>query len=107
MPSASTVATAMAFGSTGSDLVASSSQAAPGPAAAAGAPLLSGLPPEPALIYARTAIAEVPTRTGTALSAPWENPRSGARGTVTPIASAYAQDGNTCHDFLASHVTGG
>jgi surface antigen len=37
-------------------------------------------------------------------SAPWENPRTGARGTVTPIASAYTQDGQTCHDFLASYV---
>ena len=37
-------------------------------------------------------------------SAPWENPSTGARGTVTPIASAYTQDGQTCHDFLASYV---
>ena len=78
-----------------------------GSVAAARAPLSSGLPPETDLIYARTAIADVLNRNGKDLSAPWENPRSGARGTVTPIASAYAQDGNTCHDFLASHVTGG
>ncbi len=71
------------------------------------APLLTGLPPETDLIYARAAIAEVLGRNGKDLSSPWENPRSGARGTVTPIASAYAQDGVTCHDFLASHVTGG
>ena len=30
--------------------------------------------------------------------------RSGARGTVTPIASAYDKDGGTCRDFLASYV---
>ena len=31
---------------------------------------------------------------------------SGARGTVTPIASAYVQGGLTCQDFLASYVNG-
>ena len=31
---------------------------------------------------------------------------TGARGTVTPIASAYTQDGHTCRDFLASYVNG-
>jgi len=35
---------------------------------------------------------------------PWENPGTGARGTVTPLASAYTQDGFTCRDFLASYV---
>ena len=38
-------------------------------------------------------------------SQPWENPQTGARGTVTPIASAYTQDGQICRDFLASYVT--
>ena len=37
---------------------------------------------------------------------PWENPRSGARGTVTPITTAYTQSGQTCRDFLASYVNG-
>jgi surface antigen len=37
---------------------------------------------------------------------PWENPTTGARGTVTPLASAYTQDGQTCRDFLASFVSG-
>ena len=45
-------------------------------------------------------------RGGKDASAPWENPRTGARGTVTPIASAYTQDGQTCRDFLASYVSG-
>jgi surface antigen len=70
-------------------------------------PLSTGLPPESDLIYARTAITEVLNRNGKDLSAPWENPRSGARGTVTPIASSYAQEGGSCHDFLASHVSNG
>lgn len=39
-------------------------------------------------------------------SLPWENPRTGARGTVTPIAKPYKQAGLTCHDFLASYVRG-
>jgi surface antigen len=40
-------------------------------------------------------------------SAPWQNPKTGARGTVTPIASAREQDGFTCRDFLASYVNDG
>ena len=35
------------------------------------------------------------------------NPKTGARGTITPIASAYSQDGLTCRDFLASYVRNG
>ena len=38
---------------------------------------------------------------------PWENVKTGARGTVTPIASAYTEHGMTCHDFLASYVKNG
>jgi surface antigen len=37
-------------------------------------------------------------------SVPWENPRTGARGTITPLANAYTQDGFVCRDFLASYV---
>jgi surface antigen len=37
-------------------------------------------------------------------SAPWQNPKTGARGTVTPIANAYTQEGFTCRGFLASYV---
>jgi surface antigen len=38
---------------------------------------------------------------------PWENPKTGARGTVTPLASAHHQGGTTCRDFLASYVKDG
>jgi surface antigen len=62
------------------------------------------LPPDSDLAYTRAAAAEMLTRGGKDLSLPWENPRSGARGTVTPIAAAYTQDGVTCRDFLASYV---
>jgi hypothetical protein len=64
----------------------------------------SGLPSETDLVFARMAIVEVLQRGAKEVSAPWENPSSGARGTVTPIASAYARDGDTCHDFLASYI---
>jgi surface antigen len=40
------------------------------------------------------------------VSQTWENPRTGARGTVTPVSTAYSQDGLVCRDFLASHVQG-
>jgi surface antigen len=59
------------------------------------------------LAFARKAIVEVLTRGSKDTSAPWENPNSGARGTVTPIASVYARDGATCRDFLASYLRQG
>ncbi len=59
------------------------------------------------LLYARAAASEVLTRGGKESSLPWENPKTGARGTVTPIAAAYTQDGFTCQDFLASYVREG
>jgi len=64
------------------------------------------LPPDNDLAYARIAASEVLRRNEQNASLPWENPRSGARGTVTPIASAYVQDGRTCRNFLASYVKG-
>ena len=64
------------------------------------------LPPDADLVYTRAAANEVLNRGDKDASMPWENPHSGARGTVTPIASAYTQDGQTCRDFLASYVTG-
>ena len=71
-----------------------------------GAKEVAELPPAGDLAFARAAASDVLTRGGTNASAPWENPRTGARGTVTPIASAYTQDGQTCRDFLASYVSG-
>jgi surface antigen len=44
---------------------------------------------------------------GALKSTPWEDPRTGARGTVTPLATAHNQDGLLCRDFLASYVHGG
>ena len=62
--------------------------------------------PDGDLAYARAAASEVLKRDEKNASLPWENPKSGARGTVTPIASAYSQDGQTCRNFLASYVNG-
>ena len=64
------------------------------------------LPPDADLAFARVAVSEVLNRGGKDASQSWENPSSGARGTVTPIAAAYSQDGRTCRDFLASYVNG-
>ncbi len=66
----------------------------------------AGLPPDGDLAYARIAASEVLKRNERNASLPWENPKTGARGTVTPIASAYTQDGQTCRNFLASYVNG-
>jgi hypothetical protein len=64
-------------------------------------------PTETDLAFARTAASDVLTKGDKDASQPWENPETGARGSVTPIASSYAaEDGRTCRDFLASYVNG-
>ncbi|MET0669455.1 MAG: RT0821/Lpp0805 family surface protein [Tardiphaga sp.] len=68
--------------------------------------LSTGLPPEEDLIHARSAITEVLSMGRRDFSTSWENTRSGARGTVTPIAAPYDLDGARCHDFLASYING-
>ncbi|HLH95578.1 MAG TPA: RT0821/Lpp0805 family surface protein [Xanthobacteraceae bacterium] len=61
------------------------------------------VPPEADLAMARAAATEVMTKGGKDASLAWENPQTGTRGTVTPIASARSEDGGlTCHEFLAS-----
>ena len=54
----------------------------------------------------RAAAAELLARNEPNASLPWENPQTGARGTITPIADAYVQAGVTCRDFLASYLQG-
>jgi surface antigen len=71
-----------------------------------GAKQASDLPPDTDLVFTRAAVNEVLSHSGNGASVPWENPHSGARGTVTPIASAYSEGGQTCRDFLASYVRG-
>jgi surface antigen len=67
----------------------------------------AGLPPASDLAYAKVAAAEVMRRDAKDASLPWENPASGARGTVTPIATAYRVEGELCRDFIASYVAEG
>ena len=63
-------------------------------------------PTETDLALARTAASDVLTRGHKDASQPWENPETGARGSVTPLAQAYSSDGRNCRDFLASYVYG-
>ncbi len=63
-------------------------------------------PTETDLAFARNAASDVLTRGAKDFSQPWENPKTGARGSVTPIAAAYTSEGRTCRDFLASYVNG-
>ena len=63
-------------------------------------------PTDTDLAFARTAASEVLTKGSKDASQPWENPSTGARGSVTPLAQAYMAEGRTCRDFLASYVNG-
>ena len=71
------------------------------PAAATLKPV-NDLPPEGDLIIARAAVTEVMSKGSKDASVSWENPQTGTRGTVTPIATSRVEDGLTCHEFLAS-----
>jgi surface antigen len=82
------------FAGMGDDVTASI-----GPAARAG-------PTETDLAFTRNAASDVLTRGEKDASQPWENPETGARGSVTPLAQAYSSEGRTCRDFLASYVNG-
>ena len=64
-------------------------------------------PTDSDLAFARTAASDVLSKGDRDSSQHWENPETGARGSVTPIAQAYAaEDGRKCRDFLASYVNG-
>jgi surface antigen len=64
-------------------------------------------PTESDLAFARNAASDVLSKGDKDSSQPWENPETGARGSVTPLAQAYSSpDGRTCRDFLASYVNG-
>jgi outer membrane surface antigen len=67
----------------------------------------AALPPDQDLVLTKAAVNDVLSRDEQNSSVPWENPRTGARGTVTPVATAYTQDGIVCRDFLASYVRDG
>jgi surface antigen len=59
------------------------------------------------LVYAKAAAVAVLGRSEKNASQPWQNPATGARGAVTPMADSYSQDGFHCRDFLASYVRDG
>jgi hypothetical protein len=67
----------------------------------------TGLPPASDLAYAKVAAADIMSRDSKDASVPWENPASGARGTVIPVAAAYRVEGEVCRDFIASYVAEG
>jgi len=68
---------------------------------------LKPTPTESDLAFARIAASDVLTKGDKDASQPWQNPKTGARGSVTPLAQAYSdEDGRTCRDFLASYVNG-
>lgn len=66
----------------------------------------SDTPTEADLAFARNAASDVLTKGNKDSSQPWENPATGARGSVTPLANSYTAEGRTCRDFLASYVNG-
>jgi 17 kDa outer membrane surface antigen len=86
-----------AFGKTGDDVTGSIAPVAQARKA---------MPTETDLAFARNAASDVLTRGDKDASQPWENPETGARGSVTPLAQAYSAEGRTCRDFLASYVKG-
>lgn len=64
-------------------------------------------PAERDLAYARAAASTALARGGKDASVPWQNPQSGAGGNITPLDTAYSEDGLKCRDFLASYVHDG
>ena len=48
------------------------------------------VPTESDLAFARTAASDVLTKGDKDSSQPWENPETGARGSVTPLSQAYS-----------------
>ena len=57
--------------------------------------------------HATVALREALGKSEEGASVPWQNPSTGARGTVTPVANAFVQEGFACRNFLASHVGNG
>jgi hypothetical protein len=74
---------------------------------AAGPSPATAMPGDMDLAYTKAAVAELLGRPEKNGSQPWENPGTGARGTITAIADAYTSDGFQCRDFLASYIRDG
>ena len=56
---------------------------------------------------AKAALRDVLGRGEAGSSQPWENPTTGTRGTVTPVAPIYEKDGFPCRNFIISGVRDG
>lgn len=56
---------------------------------------------------AKSALREVLGRGEAGSSQPWENPTTGTRGTVTPVAAIYEKDGFPCRNFIVGGVRDG
>jgi len=70
-------------------------------------PAAVATPTDGDLAFARNAASDVLTKGDKDSSQPWENAKTGAHGSVTPLAKPYARDdGRSCRDFLASYVNG-
>ena len=74
--------------------------------APSGAPAKASPQAELDLAYARAAAADALSRGSRDASLPWQNPHSGARGNITPLATSYSEAGMACRDFLASYMHG-
>jgi surface antigen len=79
----------------------------PAPAVAKTGSAGAAVPADNDLDFAKAAASELLGRPEKNASQPWENPDTGARGTVTAIADAYTSDGFQCRDFLASYIREG
>jgi surface antigen len=78
----------------------------PSASASSNTPSKSSPQAELDLAYARAAAAEALSRGSRDASLPWQNPHSGARGNITPLATSYSEAGMACRDFLASYMHG-
>lgn len=63
--------------------------------------------PETDWKVAQGALGSALVRSEAGASVPWSNPATGAHGTVTPLSASNGQPGQTCRNFLLSHVQGG
>ncbi|MEA2935188.1 MAG: hypothetical protein QOD74_1834 [Variibacter sp.] len=70
-------------------------------------PAVAHLPLDADLARARAAAEALLVNGVSDSGVPWEDPATGARGTVSPLAAAYTADGSSCQNFLASYVLEG
>ena len=66
----------------------------------------AAVPSESDLTRARAAAADAIAREANDSSTPWNNPESGASGSITPLGKSYGQGDLRCRGFLASYTRG-